>query len=60
MKKFNFFCSLVVAITMAVCIISFAQNITLRTSAAYTFYFNDTYVVESVSSEYVNSEMSDW
>ena len=59
MKKFNFFCSLVVVITMAVCIISFAQNITLRTSAAYTFYFNDTYVVESVSSEYVNSEMSD-
>ena len=44
---------------MAVCIIAFAQNITLRTSAAYTFYFNDTYVVESVSTEYVNSEMSD-
>lgn len=59
MKKFNFFCSLVVVITMAVCIISFAQNITLRTSAAYTFYFNDTYVVSDVTSEYVNSEMSD-
>ena len=59
MKKFNIFCSLIVILTMAVCIIAFAQNITLRTSAAYTFYFNDTYVVESVSTEYVNSEMSD-
>ncbi len=44
---------------MAICIVSFAQNITLRTTSAYTFYFNDTYVVSSVSSEYVNSEMSD-
>ncbi len=58
MKKFNFFCSLVVILTMTVCIVTFAQNITLRTSAAYTFYFNDTYVVSNVSSEYVNSEMS--
>ena len=62
MKKFNFFnffCSLVVILTMTICIVTFAQNITLRTTAAYTFYFNDTYVVSNVSSEYVNSEMSD-
>lgn len=58
-KKFNFLCSLIVILTMTVCIVAFAQNITLRTTAAYTFYFNDTYVVSSVSSEYVNSEMSD-
>ncbi|MBR5517016.1 MAG: hypothetical protein IKU53_03495 [Firmicutes bacterium] len=58
MKRFNFFCSLVVVLTMTVSIIAIAQNITLRTSAPYTFYFNDTYVVSRVSSEYVNSEMS--
>ena len=59
MKKFNFFCSLVVVLTMTICIVAFAQNLTLRTSATYTFYFNDTYVVSYVSGEYVNSEMSD-
>ena len=59
MKKFNFFCSLVVVLTMTICIVAFAQNLTLRTSATYTFYFNDTYVVSHVSGEYVNSEMSD-
>lgn len=59
MKKFNFFCSLVVVLTLTISIIAIAQNITLRTTAPYTFYFNDTYVVSDVSSEYVNSEMSD-
>ena len=44
---------------MTISIVAFAQNITLRTTATYTFYFNDTYVVSNVSSEYVNSEMSD-
>lgn len=59
MKKFNFFCSLVVILTMAISIVAFAQNITLRSTSTYTFYFNDTYVVSNASSEYVNSEMSD-
>jgi len=57
-KKFNFFCSLIVILTMTVCIIGIAQNITLRTTATYTFHFNDTYVVSDVSSEYANAEMS--
>lgn len=57
-KKFNIFCSLVVVLTLTISIIAIAQNITLRTTAPYTFYFNDTYVVSQVSSEYVNSEMS--
>lgn len=59
MKKFNLFCSLILIITTTVCIIAFAQNITLRTTATYTFYFNDTYVVEDVFEEYTNSEVSD-
>lgn len=58
-KKYNFFCSLVIVLTMTICIISIAQNITLRTTATYTFYFNENYVVSYVSSEYANSEMSD-
>ena len=58
-KKFNIFCSLLVIFTMAISIIALGQNITLRTTATYTYYFNDTYVVSDVSSEYVNSEMSD-
>ena len=59
MKKFNIFCSLLVIFTMAISIIALGQNITLRTTSTYTYYFNDTYVVSDVSSEYVNSEMSD-
>lgn len=59
MKKFNVFCSLILILTTTVCIIAFAQNITLRTTATFTFYFNDTYVVEDVFEDYTNSQMSD-
>lgn len=58
MKKFNIFCSLIVIFTMTIAIVALAQNITVRTTATYTYYFNDTYVVSDVSGEYVNSEMS--
>ncbi len=59
-KRFNIFCSVIVVITVAIAIITLAQNITFRSSAAYTFYFNDTSVVSLVSSEYYNSQMSDF
>ncbi len=59
MKRFNYFCSVVIVITVAIFIITLGQNIALRSSAAYTFYFNDNHVVSLVSSDYVNSQMSD-
>lgn len=59
MRKFNFFCSWLLVITIAIGIITLGLNLTLRISAPYTFYFNDTHVVSYVSGEYVNSEMSD-
>ena len=58
MRKFNFFCSVVLVITLAIFTITLAQNITLRGSATYTFYFNDTGIVDSVTDEYTNSQMS--
>lgn len=59
MRKFNFFCSLLIVVSLAVFIVTMAQNITVRTSSTYTFYFNDTRVVDRVASGYTNSEMSD-
>lgn len=59
MRKFNFFCSLLIVVSLAVFIVTLAQNITVRTSSTYTFYFNDTRVVDRIASEYTNSEMSD-
>lgn len=57
-RKFNFFCSLALVLFMTLLIITLGQNIALRTSAGYTFYFNDTRVVDSLMVNYSNSEMS--
>lgn len=59
MRKFNFFCSLVIILSMALFIVTLGQNVTIRTTATYTFYFNDTRVVARVADGYTNSEMSD-
>lgn len=59
MRKFNIFCSLIIVFTMTLAIITLGQNIAVRTTGAYTFYFNDTRVVDIVFNEYTNSEVSD-
>lgn len=58
MRKFNFFCSLILVLSATVMIITLGQNLVMRTTAGYTFYFNDTRVVSKVSENYTNSEMS--
>lgn len=59
MRKFNFFCSFLIVLSLSLLIITMAQSIVLRSSAVYTFYFNDTRVVGQISGSYTNSEMSD-
>ncbi len=58
MRKFNFFCSLVLVLTTTIMIITAGQNLVMRTSAGYTYYFNDTGVVSKISDKYTNSQMS--
>ena len=58
MRKFNMFCSFALVLFMTLLIITVGQNAVLRTSAGYTFYFNDTRVVDSLGVNYSNSEMS--
>ncbi len=57
-RKFNVFCSFALVLFMTLLIITLGQNVLLRTSAGYTFYFNDTRVVDSLGVNYSNSEMS--
>lgn len=58
MRKFNFFCSLVLILSTTLMIITAGQNLVMRTSAGYTYYFNDTGVVAKISDKYTNSQMS--
>lgn len=59
MKIFNRVCSVVVVFTMALFIVSFAQNMLLRTSGIYAFYFNDSQAVDSIYTELSNNEMAE-
>lgn len=57
-RKLNFIYSLIMVLSMTLLIVTLAQNILVRTSAGYTFYFNDTGVVNNVAFSYTNSQMS--
>lgn len=59
MRKFNYVCSFLLVITLSLFIITLGHNIVARTSGTYLYYFNDTRVVESLYTEYTNSEMAD-
>lgn len=59
MRKFNYVCSFLLVITLSLFIITLGSNIVARTSGTYLYHFNDTRVVESIYTEYTNSEMAD-
>ena len=42
MKAFRMLCSILVIFTTALCVTTAAQNLILRTSDVYLFYFNDS------------------
>ena len=42
MKALRMLCSILVVFTTAICMITAAQNLTLRTADVYLFYFNDS------------------
>lgn len=59
MKKFNMICSVVAVITTAILLITLAQNITVRSSELYTFYFNDSRAVAYLYTDLTANEVAD-
>lgn len=48
MRRFNFICSIILVITLPLMIVILSSNLILRSSATYTFHFNDSQVVMEV------------
>lgn len=59
MKALRMLCSILVVFTTAICMITAAQNLTLRTADVYLFYFNDSGAVDRIYTGLSNSEMAD-
>ena len=48
MRQFNYICSIILVITLPLMIVILSSNLILRSSASYTFHFNDSQVVMEV------------
>jgi len=48
MRQFNYICSIILVITLPLMIVLLSSNLVLRSSATYTFHFNDSQVVMEV------------
>ena len=48
MRQFNYFCSIVLTVLLPLMIVILSSNLILRSSATYTFHFNDSQVVTEV------------
>lgn len=48
MRQFNYICSIILVITLPLMIVILSSNLILRSSATYTFHFNDSQVVMEV------------
>ena len=48
MRQFNYICSIILVITLPLMIVILSSNLILRSSASYTFHFNDSQVVLEV------------
>ncbi len=59
MKKLNIVWSILVIFTMSFFMISLSQNILLRSSETYSFYFNDSGAVGKIYTNLSSSEMAD-
>lgn len=59
MKKFNMACSVVAVITIALFLVTLSQNMTVRTTEVYSFYFNDSQAVSRLYTELSSTEIAD-
>lgn len=57
MHKFNYFCSIVLVVTLPLMIVILTSNLILRVSETYTYHFNDSQVMDEVPYSITGSEM---
>ena len=57
MHKFNYFCSIVLVVTLPLMIVILTSNLILRVSATYTYHFNDSQVMDEVPYSITGTEM---
>lgn len=58
MRKIIIICTIIVTLAVPIFIVSFAQNISVRTEEVYSFYFNDTRVVNKLHTSYSSNEVA--
>lgn len=59
MHKFNYFCSIVLTITLPLMIVILSSNLVLRVSATYTYHYNDSQVIDEIPYYVTGSQMAD-
>ena len=59
MHKFNYFCSIVLTITLPLMIFLLSSNLVLRVSATYTYHYNDSQVIDEIPYYVTASQMAD-
>lgn len=58
MRKFNYFCSISLAILLPLMIVILSSNLILRVSETYIYHFNDSQVIREVPYNVTGSEMA--
>lgn len=59
MKKFNIACSIVAIFTIAIFLITASQNLVVRSTEVYSFYFNDSGAVSKLYTGLSTNEVAD-
>lgn len=59
MHKFNYFCSIVLTITLPLMIFILSSNLVLRVPAIYTYHYNDSQVIDEIPYYVTGSQMAD-
>ncbi len=59
MHKFNYFCSIVLTITLPLMILILSSNLVLRVSATYTYHYNDSQVIDDIPYYVTGSQMAE-
>lgn len=58
MRKFNYVCSLILAVMLPLMIVILSSNLVLRVSEIYVFHFNDSQVINEIPYNVTGSQMA--
>lgn len=59
MHKFNYVCSIILAVTLPLMILILTSNLILRVSETYVYHFNDSQVMDEIPYNVKGSQMAD-